>query len=126
MQTKVPVCSPAPSVEALDEQTGVKIEKHMYGAAYTAVWKKQVEMKCLTPPLSHTVIPYHFTLSTANERDADTTARVYVILIGPNDVETERLWMDLPDGKKCFAAGTMEKFVSYGNDVGELKRVEVR
>ncbi|XP_071394579.1 lipoxygenase homology domain-containing protein 1 [Centroberyx affinis] len=71
------------------------------------------------------IIPYHFTLSTGIDRDASTTARVYVIILGPNDVETERLWLDLPEGKKSFAAGTMENFVCYGTDVGEIKRVEL-
>ncbi|XP_061134122.1 lipoxygenase homology domain-containing protein 1-like isoform X3 [Syngnathus typhle] len=71
------------------------------------------------------IIPYHFTLSTGLERDASTTARVYVIIIGPGDLETDRLWLDLPDGKKSFAAGSMEHFVCYGTDVGEIKRVEL-
>lgn len=73
-----------------------------------------------------TVIPYHFTVSTGDDRDASTSSRVYVIIMGPNDLETERLWLDLPDGKKCFAAGGMEHFTCYGLDVGEIKRVEVR
>uniref|UniRef100_A0A8C5H6N3 Lipoxygenase homology domain-containing protein 1-like n=1 Tax=Gouania willdenowi TaxID=441366 RepID=A0A8C5H6N3_GOUWI len=71
------------------------------------------------------VIPYHFTLSTGVDREASTTARAYVIIIGPNDVETDRLWLDLPDGKKSFAVGSMEHFVCYGTDVGEMKRVEL-
>nr|XP_019954598.1 PREDICTED: lipoxygenase homology domain-containing protein 1-like [Paralichthys olivaceus] len=71
------------------------------------------------------IIPYHFTLSTGIDRDASTTARVYVIIIGPGETETERLWLDLPEGKTSFTAGTMEHFVSYGTDVGEIKRVEV-
>nr|XP_057926865.1 lipoxygenase homology domain-containing protein 1 isoform X2 [Doryrhamphus excisus] len=71
------------------------------------------------------IIPYHFTLSTGIERDASTTARVYVIIIGPGDLETDRLWLDLPDGKKSFTAGSMEHFVCYGTDVGEIKRVEL-
>ncbi|XP_077943299.1 lipoxygenase homology domain-containing protein 1 [Gasterosteus aculeatus] len=71
------------------------------------------------------IIPYHFTLSTGMDRDGSTTARVFVIIIGPNDVETDRLWLDLPEGKKCFAAGTMEHFVCYGTDVGAIKRVEL-
>ncbi|XP_072290031.1 lipoxygenase homology domain-containing protein 1 [Eucyclogobius newberryi] len=71
------------------------------------------------------IIPYHFTLSTSSERDSSTTARVYVIILGPNDTETERLWLDLPEGKTCFAPGSMEHFVCYGNDVGEIKRVEL-
>lgn len=72
------------------------------------------------------VIPYHLTLSTGVERDASTTARVYIIIIGPTDMETERLWLDLSEGKKSFTAGSMEHFVCYGADVGEIKRVEVR
>ncbi|KAM8885089.1 lipoxygenase homology domain-containing protein 1, partial [Spinachia spinachia] len=71
------------------------------------------------------IIPYHFTLSTGMERDGSTTARVFVIIIGPNDVETDRLWLDLPEGKKSFTAGTMEHFVCYGTDVGTIKRVEL-
>ncbi|KAM3867839.1 lipoxygenase homology domain-containing protein 1 [Diretmus argenteus] len=71
------------------------------------------------------IIPYHFTLSTGNDREASTTARVYVIILGPNDVETERLWLDLPEGQNCFAAGTMENFLCYGTDVGDFKRVEL-
>ncbi|KAF3695639.1 Lipoxygenase -like proteiny domain-containing protein 1 [Channa argus] len=71
------------------------------------------------------IIPYHFTLSTGVDRDASTTARVYVIIMGPNEVETDRLWLDLPEGKKSFLAGTMNHFVCYGTDVGEIKRVEL-
>uniref|UniRef100_A0A3P8XB79 PLAT domain-containing protein n=1 Tax=Esox lucius TaxID=8010 RepID=A0A3P8XB79_ESOLU len=71
------------------------------------------------------VIPYHFTVSTGMDRDASTTSRVYVIVLGPNDIETERLWLDLPEGKKSFAAGSMEHFHCYGTDVGEIKRVEL-
>uniref|UniRef100_A0A3Q2ZDP0 Lipoxygenase homology PLAT domains 1b n=1 Tax=Kryptolebias marmoratus TaxID=37003 RepID=A0A3Q2ZDP0_KRYMA len=71
------------------------------------------------------LIPYHFTLSTGVDRDASTTARVYVIIMGPNEVETDRLWLDLPEGKKSLNAGGMEHFVCYGTDVGEIKRVEV-
>uniref|UniRef100_A0A8C5BBE6 Lipoxygenase homology domains 1b n=1 Tax=Gadus morhua TaxID=8049 RepID=A0A8C5BBE6_GADMO len=70
-------------------------------------------------------IPYHFTLSTGVDRDAGTTARAYVIILGPGEVETDRLWLDLPKEKTCFAPGTMENFVCYGADVGDLKRVEL-
>uniref|UniRef100_A0A8D2ZQ36 Lipoxygenase homology domains 1b n=1 Tax=Scophthalmus maximus TaxID=52904 RepID=A0A8D2ZQ36_SCOMX len=71
------------------------------------------------------IIPYHFTVSTGVDRDGSTTARVYVIIIGPGETETERLWLDLPEGKQSFAAGTMDHFVCYGTDVGEIKRVEL-
>ncbi|KAI1905273.1 hypothetical protein AGOR_G00014410 [Albula goreensis] len=70
------------------------------------------------------IIPYHFTVSTGVDRDASTTSRVYVIIMGP-DQETDRLWLDLPEDKKCFAAGSLEKFEMCGPDVGEIKRVEL-
>ncbi|KAL0979113.1 hypothetical protein UPYG_G00180880 [Umbra pygmaea] len=71
------------------------------------------------------VIPYHFTVSTGMDHDASTTSRVFVIVMGPNDLETERLWLDLPEGKKSFAAGSMDHFHCYGRDVVEIKRVEL-
>ncbi|XP_061672103.1 LOW QUALITY PROTEIN: lipoxygenase homology domain-containing protein 1-like [Syngnathoides biaculeatus] len=71
------------------------------------------------------VIPYHFTLSTGPERDAGAAARVYVIVGGPRDQETDRLRLDPPVGKKSFAPGSMEHFVCYGADVGDIKRVEL-
>lgn len=64
-------------------------------------------------------------MSTGDDRDASTSSRVYVIIMGLNELETERLWLDLPQDKKCFAAGGMEHFICYGLDVGEIKRVEV-
>ncbi|KAL2092882.1 hypothetical protein ACEWY4_012680 [Coilia grayii] len=71
------------------------------------------------------VIPYDFTVSTGLDRDASTTSRVYVIIMGPGDLETDRMWLDLPEGKKCFASGSMEHFQAYGLDVGQIKRVEL-
>lgn len=64
-------------------------------------------------------------MSTGLDRDASTTSRVYVIIMGPGELETDRLWLDLPEGKKCFASGSMEHFQCYGLDVGQIKRVEV-
>lgn len=72
------------------------------------------------------VIPYHITISTGLERDASTTSRAYVIIIGANHTQTERLWLDLLDGRQGFEAGSLESFESYGSDVGEIKKVEVR
>lgn len=72
------------------------------------------------------MIPYHFTVSTGSDRDASTTSRVFVIIFGVNDLETDRLWLDLPEGRKCFANETMEHFECYGLDVEEIKRVEAR
>lgn len=60
------------------------------------------------------------------DHDTSNTARAYIIIIGHNDMETERLWLDLPGRKKSFTIGTMEHFVCYATDVGEIKRVEVR
>lgn len=72
------------------------------------------------------VIPYHITICTGLERDASTTSRAYVIIIGANHTQTERLWLDLADGRKGFEAGSLESFESRGSDVGEIKKVEVR
>uniref|UniRef100_A0A3B5A4B4 Lipoxygenase homology domain-containing protein 1-like n=1 Tax=Stegastes partitus TaxID=144197 RepID=A0A3B5A4B4_9TELE len=79
----------------------------------------------VAPYFQSLFIPYHFTLSTGIDRDASTTARVYIIIIGPGELETDRLWLDHPEGKTSFAAGAMEHFVCYGTDVGEIKRVEL-
>nr|XP_015194523.1 PREDICTED: lipoxygenase homology domain-containing protein 1 isoform X1 [Lepisosteus oculatus] len=70
-------------------------------------------------------IPYHITISTGTERDASTTSRAYIIIMGPQQAKTARIWLDLSDGKKCFAAGTMEKFEVQGTDVGEITKVEL-
>lgn len=72
------------------------------------------------------VIPYHMTICTGLERDASTTSRAYVIIIGANHAQTQRLWLDLPDGRKGFQAGSLERFESHGSEVGEIKKVEVR
>uniref|UniRef100_A0A669B819 Lipoxygenase homology PLAT domains 1 n=1 Tax=Oreochromis niloticus TaxID=8128 RepID=A0A669B819_ORENI len=71
------------------------------------------------------IIPYHITIYTGLERDASTTSRAYVIIIGANHTQTDRLWLDLQDGRKGFEAGTLESFESHGSDVGEIKKVEL-
>ncbi|KAM7392648.1 hypothetical protein PAMA_007662 [Pampus argenteus] len=71
------------------------------------------------------IIPYHITICTGLERDASTTSRAYVIIIGANHTQTERLWLDLLDGRKGFEAGSLESFESHGSDVGEIKKVEL-
>ncbi|KAF7660325.1 hypothetical protein LDENG_00284760 [Lucifuga dentata] len=71
------------------------------------------------------IIPYHITICTGTERDASTTSRAYAIIIGANQTQTERLWLDLPQGKKGFEADSLESFESYGSDVGEIKKVEL-
>nr|XP_009664467.1 PREDICTED: lipoxygenase homology domain-containing protein 1 [Struthio camelus australis] len=71
------------------------------------------------------LIPYHITVTTGTEFDSSTDSRVYVIIMGPQKVQTERLWLDLPEGKDEFADGSVEKFSVWGLDVGEIKKVEV-
>lgn len=75
---------------------------------------------------SFAVIPYHVTICTGLEHDASTTSRAYVIIIGASYTQTERLWLDPPDGRRGFEAGSLESFESLGSDVGEIKKVEVR
>uniref|UniRef100_A0A8C3EMU7 Lipoxygenase homology PLAT domains 1 n=1 Tax=Corvus moneduloides TaxID=1196302 RepID=A0A8C3EMU7_CORMO len=71
------------------------------------------------------VIPYHITVTTGTEYDSSTDSRVFIIIMGPQKVQTERLWLDLPEGKDEFADGSVEKFSVWGLDVGEIKKVEV-
>ncbi|KAM9307093.1 lipoxygenase homology domain-containing protein 1 [Pholidichthys leucotaenia] len=71
------------------------------------------------------IIPYHMTICTGLERDASTTSRAYVIIIGVNHTETARLWLDLPDGRRGFEAGSLESFECHGSDVGEIRKVEL-
>lgn len=76
-------------------------------------------------PLFVAVIPYHITVTTGTEYDSSTDSRVYVIIMGPQKAQTERLWLDLPEGKDEFADGSVEKFSVWGLDVGEIKKVQV-
>ncbi|XP_068279481.1 lipoxygenase homology domain-containing protein 1 [Nyctibius grandis] len=71
------------------------------------------------------LIPYHITITTGTEYDSSTDSRVYIIIMGPQKVQTERLWLDLPEGKDEFADGSVEKFSVWGLEVGEIKKVEV-
>ncbi|NXA96195.1 LOXH1 protein, partial [Melanocharis versteri] len=71
------------------------------------------------------LIPYHITVTTGTEYDSSTDSRVFIIIMGPQKVQTERLWLDLAEGKDEFADGSVEKFSVWGLDVGEIKKVEV-
>ncbi|XP_063036774.1 lipoxygenase homology domain-containing protein 1 [Melospiza melodia melodia] len=71
------------------------------------------------------LIPYHITVTTGTEYDSSTDSRVFIIIMGPQKLRTERLWLDLPEGKDEFADGSVEKFSVWGLDVGEIKKVEV-
>ncbi|XP_014324136.2 lipoxygenase homology domain-containing protein 1 [Xiphophorus maculatus] len=71
------------------------------------------------------IIPYHVSIGTGPERDASTASRAYVIIVGVNHTQTERLWLDLPNGRKGFLAGSLESFEAHGSDVGEIRKVEL-
>uniref|UniRef100_A0A8C9F6U1 Lipoxygenase homology domains 1 n=1 Tax=Pavo cristatus TaxID=9049 RepID=A0A8C9F6U1_PAVCR len=79
----------------------------------------------IKPQFNPAVIPYHITVTTGTEYDSSTDSRVFIIIMGPQKVRTERLWLDLPKGKDEFADGSVEKFSVWGLDVGEIKKVEV-
>ncbi|KAF6729132.1 Lipoxygenase homology domain-containing protein 1 [Oryzias melastigma] len=98
---------PALSVKSLDSNMNKKSKK-----------KKEEEVEL-------PIIPYHITICTGTERDASTTSRAYVIIVGVSHTQTERLWLDLPDETKGFEAGSLKNFVTHGSDVGEIKKVEV-
>ncbi|XP_078530890.1 lipoxygenase homology domain-containing protein 1 isoform X2 [Lissotriton helveticus] len=71
------------------------------------------------------MIPYHITITTGLDRDGGTESRAYVIIMGTQKIQTARLWLDLPPGKKGFAPGSVEKFTVAGLDVGEIKKMEM-
>uniref|UniRef100_A0A3Q2QDK8 Lipoxygenase homology PLAT domains 1 n=1 Tax=Fundulus heteroclitus TaxID=8078 RepID=A0A3Q2QDK8_FUNHE len=90
------------------------------------VFYVKVKYKTTGNPSNHAdIIPYHMSICTGLERDASTTSRAYVIITGVNHTQTERLWLDLPDGRKGFQAGSLESFEALGSDVGEIKKVEL-
>uniref|UniRef100_A0A8C2K356 Lipoxygenase homology domains 1a n=1 Tax=Cyprinus carpio TaxID=7962 RepID=A0A8C2K356_CYPCA len=70
------------------------------------------------------LIPYHFSVTTGLDRDAGTSSRVYVIIIGKKNKKTDHLWLDL-DGKTGFMPGSLDYFTCFGTDVGDIKKVEV-
>lgn len=90
----------------------------------SVIYSQFTALKLLLSPC--VVIPYHITICTGIERDASTASRAYVIIVGANHTQTERLWLDLADGRKGFETGSLEFFESRGSDVGEIKKVEVR
>lgn len=89
---------------------------------YTCTYGVSLMIK---PQFNPAVIPYHITVTTGTEYDSSTDSRVFIIIMGPQKVRTERLWLDLPEGKDEFADGSVEKFSVWGLDVGEIKKVEV-
>uniref|UniRef100_A0A674DFU0 Lipoxygenase homology PLAT domains 1 n=1 Tax=Salmo trutta TaxID=8032 RepID=A0A674DFU0_SALTR len=105
-----------------------RIERMFYVKVLGRVWRNScspLHIQSNTLSCVSSVIPYHFTISTGAENDASTGSRVYVIIMGPNHTQTQRLWLDLPGGKKCFESGSLESFEAHGADVGEIKKVEL-
>ncbi|KAH0627806.1 hypothetical protein JD844_008220 [Phrynosoma platyrhinos] len=70
------------------------------------------------------LIPYHIIVTTGSELGSDTDSRVFLIMMGPQNIRTERLWLDLPEGRDGFADASVEKFYVMGRDVEELKKIE--
>ncbi|XP_030623777.1 lipoxygenase homology domain-containing protein 1 [Chanos chanos] len=69
-------------------------------------------------------IPYHITVATGVDRDAGTSSRAYVIIVGQTRTYTHRMWLDM-EGKNYFLPGSLESFLCHGADVGEIKNVEL-
>ncbi|XP_059845764.1 lipoxygenase homology domain-containing protein 1 [Hypanus sabinus] len=70
-------------------------------------------------------IPYQISITTGPERDAGTTSRAYIIIMGPQKVHTARMWLQLPEGRNGFKPGSVEKFQMMGLDVGDIKKIEL-
>uniref|UniRef100_A0A8C4ECX3 Lipoxygenase homology PLAT domains 1a n=1 Tax=Dicentrarchus labrax TaxID=13489 RepID=A0A8C4ECX3_DICLA len=105
-------------VEVVDEDTE---EVFLFLCERWLSRKREDRLSCS----SCAVIPYHITICTGLERDASTTSRAYVIIVGSNHTQTDRLWLDLLDGKQGFEAGSLESFECRGSDVEEIKKVEI-
>ncbi|XP_028915161.1 lipoxygenase homology domain-containing protein 1 [Ornithorhynchus anatinus] len=71
------------------------------------------------------LIPYHVTITTGKDRDAATNSRAFLVVIGEEEAQTKRMWLDHPKGKKGFGSGSVEKFYVVGLDVGVIKKMEL-
>ncbi|XP_052011626.1 lipoxygenase homology domain-containing protein 1 isoform X2 [Apodemus sylvaticus] len=71
------------------------------------------------------VIPYYVSVTTGKHKDAATDSRAFVVLIGEDDEQTNRIWLDYPQGKRGFSCGSVEEFYVGGLDVGLIKKIEV-
>uniref|UniRef100_F7CL93 Lipoxygenase homology PLAT domains 1 n=1 Tax=Ornithorhynchus anatinus TaxID=9258 RepID=F7CL93_ORNAN len=71
------------------------------------------------------LIPYHVTITTGKDRDAATNSRAFLVVIGEEEAQTKRMWLDHPKGKKGFGSGSVEKFYVVGLDVGVIKKMEI-
>ncbi|KAG7272797.1 hypothetical protein CRUP_017851 [Coryphaenoides rupestris] len=70
--------------------------------------KKEEEVVEVLP-----IIPYHITVATGVERDGSTSSRAFVVIFGAGDVRSDRLWLDLADGKSSFDEGSLDSFDYY-------------
>ena len=73
--------------------------------------------------LLHTAISYTVHVTTADQSDAGTKAKVYVVLIGAQ-AASEKLDLELVQ-KSGFEPGTAETFSVEADDVGDVKKIEV-
>uniref|UniRef100_A0A8C5CVH5 Lipoxygenase homology PLAT domains 1 n=1 Tax=Gadus morhua TaxID=8049 RepID=A0A8C5CVH5_GADMO len=71
------------------------------------------------------VIPYHISVSTGLAEDSSTSSRAYVIVVGAGQHKTDRMWLDMTNGRTSFEEGSLESSVCHGADVGEIKKVEL-
>ncbi|XP_052011628.1 lipoxygenase homology domain-containing protein 1 isoform X3 [Apodemus sylvaticus] len=71
------------------------------------------------------VIPYYVSVTTGKHKDAATDSRAFVVLIGEDDEQTNRIWLDYPQGKRGFSCGSVEEFYVGGLDVGLIKKIEL-
>ncbi|XP_038600030.1 lipoxygenase homology domain-containing protein 1 isoform X2 [Tachyglossus aculeatus] len=71
------------------------------------------------------LIPYHVTITTGKDRDAATDSRAFLVVIGEEEVQTKKMWLDHPKGKRGFGCGSVEKFYVVGLDVGVIKKMEL-
>ncbi|XP_063067192.1 lipoxygenase homology domain-containing protein 1-like [Engraulis encrasicolus] len=81
------------------------------------------EMKSEDEEDAALLIPYHFMVITGDEDDAGTNSRAFVIIHGREEC-TERMWLDMPEGKSGFEPDAMDTFSCLGADVGDIKQVE--
>ncbi|XP_056433977.1 lipoxygenase homology domain-containing protein 1 [Gadus chalcogrammus] len=71
------------------------------------------------------IIPYHISVSTGLAEDSSTSSRAYVIVVGAGQHKTDRMWLDMTNGRTSFEEGSLESSVCHGADVGEIKKVEL-
>uniref|UniRef100_A0A8C4ZN74 Lipoxygenase homology PLAT domains 1 n=1 Tax=Gadus morhua TaxID=8049 RepID=A0A8C4ZN74_GADMO len=80
---------------------------------------------CVCVSLCSPVIPYHISVSTGLAEDSSTSSRAYVIVVGAGQHKTDRMWLDMTNGRTSFEEGSLESSVCHGADVGEIKKVEL-